>query len=307
MCLCIDLLVSLTFELFLANSISSLSGFAWDGLLKAREVEEHSNELLNEIYLQEENNMRMKSFPSLEEVEQIIGYNFNDRDLLEEAFTHPTYKGSCFSYRRLEYVGDSVLNLLITKEQFFLYPDFSPGLLSPLRAANVDTEKLARVAVQHKLHRYLRHRHPVLINQIQEFIAVLPRHPLHSNGLINAPKFLADIVESTIGATFVDSNSSIDTTWKVAKGLLQPLITPELLGAHPVKKLYETCQKNGLKVRVVDRWLKEGAYEIIVGNRLKGRGSCRSKKEIALNRAANNAYEELVRELGLKDSVGGYG
>lgn len=40
-------------------------------------------------------------------------------------------------------------------------------------------------------------------------------YPLHSSGLVNAPKVLADIVESTIGAIFIDSNSSIDTTWKV--------------------------------------------------------------------------------------------
>lgn len=51
--------------------------------------------------------------------------------------------------------------------------------------------------------------------QIQAFINALPKYPLHSHGLIDAPKVLADIVESTIGAVFVDSNSSIDTTWKV--------------------------------------------------------------------------------------------
>lgn len=51
--------------------------------------------------------------------------------------------------------------------------------------------------------------------QIQAFINALPKHPLHSPGLINAPKVLADVVESTIGAVFVDSNYSIDTTWEV--------------------------------------------------------------------------------------------
>ena len=95
--------------------------------------------------------------------------------------------------------------------------------------------------------------------------------------------------------------------WQVAKGLLQPIITPEMLQIHPVKKLYETCQKNGLKIRLKDRWLKEGAYEVIVNNHLMGRGKCRAKKEIALNRAANNAYNEIVRKLGVKHdiSIGG--
>lgn len=43
----------------------------------------------------------------------------------------------------------------------------------------------------------------------------LEKYPFHSYGLIDAPKTLADIVESTIGAIYVDSNSSIDTTWEV--------------------------------------------------------------------------------------------
>lgn len=43
----------------------------------------------------------------------------------------------------------------------------------------------------------------------------LEKYPFHSYGLIDAPKILADIVESTIGAIYVDSNSSIDTTWEV--------------------------------------------------------------------------------------------
>lgn len=51
--------------------------------------------------------------------------------------------------------------------------------------------------------------------QIQTFIDVLPEHPLHSHGLIDAPKVLADVVESTLGAVFIDSDCSIDTTWKV--------------------------------------------------------------------------------------------
>ncbi|KAK4386265.1 Ribonuclease 3-like protein 3, partial [Sesamum angolense] len=191
-----------------------------------------------------------KSVQNLEEVEKMIGYSFNDRSLLRQAFTHPSYQRDCVSYERLEYVGDSVLNLLITKEQFSMYSELPPGLLTPLRAANVDTEKLARVAIQHNFHRYIRLGNPVLIKQIQAFIDALPKHPLHSHGLINAPKVLADVVESTVGAVFVDSKYSIDTTWEVARDLLKPIITPEMLQKNPVKKLFEICQKHKLKVKL---------------------------------------------------------
>lgn len=106
-------------------------------------------------------------FPSLDEVEAILGYQFKNKCLLEEAFTHSSYHtDKCFSYERLEYVGDAVLNLLMTNEQYFSYPNLAPGQLTRLRSANVDTEKLARVAIKHGLHRYLRHNKPLLEEQV---------------------------------------------------------------------------------------------------------------------------------------------
>lgn len=102
---------------------------------------------------------------SLDEVEAILGYEFKNKQLLEEAFTDASL-GEDFSNERLEYVGDSVLNLLFTKEQYFEYPDLSPGVLTRLRAANVDSDKLARVAVKHGFHRFLRHKKPLLEEQV---------------------------------------------------------------------------------------------------------------------------------------------
>ncbi|KAH7852136.1 hypothetical protein Vadar_021007 [Vaccinium darrowii] len=85
-------------------------------------------------------------FSSLDEVQEIIGYNFRDPSLLHQAFTD----ASCpSSYKRLEYIGDSVLNLLISREDYFAYPELQPGKLTRLRAVNVDTEKLACVAAKH--------------------------------------------------------------------------------------------------------------------------------------------------------------
>lgn len=241
-----------------------------------------------------------KSSQNLEEVERIMGYSFRNRSLLYQAFTHPSYQRDCVSYERLEYIGDSILNLLITKEQFSKYPNLPPGLLTPLRAANVDTEKLARVAVRHNFHRYIRFGTPIYNKKIQAFINALPKYPVHSHGLINAPKVLADVVESTIGAVFVDSNYSIDITWEVASYLMQPIITPAMLEKNPVKKLFEICQKHKLKVKLVDLWSEEGSYKVFVDNKLRGTGTCHGKKEIALNRAANAAYNEVLLILSPK-------
>lgn len=108
--------------------------------------------------------------PQLFEVEAILKYEFKNKQLLEEAFTHNTYDTeNNLSYERLEYIGDAVLNMLITQEHYFLYPNLSPGALTRLRSANVDTEKLARVAIKHELHRYLRHKKPLLEEQVSTF------------------------------------------------------------------------------------------------------------------------------------------
>ncbi|KAI7726825.1 hypothetical protein M8C21_006624 [Ambrosia artemisiifolia] len=210
--------------------------------------------------------------------------------MLKEAFTHASYKAEDgLSYERLEYLGDSVLNHLIAKLHYTLYNNMAPGELTRLRAANVDTEALARASLRYGLHKYLRHRKPLL--DIQEFMDGIMEYPSHSYGMIDPPKVLADILESLIGAIFIDTDSSMDDTWKVVERLLQPLITPENLMQHPVAKFHEACQKSGLKPYANDLWSKTGEIEIYINDQLIGRGCYKLKKIIAVNRAADDAYK----------------
>ncbi|XP_044504199.1 ribonuclease 3-like protein 3 [Mangifera indica] len=239
------------------------------------------------------------TFPSLDQVEDIISYKFNNKGLLEEAFTHSSYCEK-LSYERLEYVGDSALNLLFTKEQYFMYPGLPPGSLTLLRSANVDTEKLARVAIKLGLHKFLRHKKPLLEEQVQEFSKAILNFPLHSNGLIDVPKDLADIIESTVGAVFIDSHCSIDTVWKVFKLLLEPFISLETLKKHPRTELNEVCQKHKMKLDFVDVWSMSKGIDVFVDDRLMGRGTCALKKDIAQNRAASDALNNIEKMLNEK-------
>ncbi|GMY28296.1 ribonuclease 3-like protein 3 [Fagus crenata] len=236
--------------------------------------------------------------PSLEEVELILGYEFKDKSLLLEAFTHVSFHNSDkysekqISYERLELVGDSVLNLLMTRKLFFLYPKLSPGKLTYLRSDNTDNEKLARVAFKCGLHRFLHHKKPMLEQQIQEFEKAMEDYPLHSHGLIVAPKILADVIEAAIGAVFIDSNS-IETVWKVFKDVLEPFITLEKLGENPVVTLLEICQKNGLKFRFdTDSWEMDQTAKVYIGDSLIGK-AVYGKKDIAMNRAAKDALDKI--------------
>ncbi|XP_062077623.1 ribonuclease 3-like protein 2 isoform X2 [Humulus lupulus] len=99
-------------------------------------------------------------------VERIVGYCFKNKRLLEDALTHSSVMDSTASYQRLEFLGDATLGLAVSNYVFLAYPGIDPGHLSLLRAANVSTEKLARVAVRHGLYRFVRRNAPALDEKI---------------------------------------------------------------------------------------------------------------------------------------------
>ncbi len=84
-------------------------------------------------------------------LEKKLGFKFKDEDLLTEALTHRSYLNELPSARvphneRLEYLGDAVLELIVTEELFLKFPKFPEGKLTVLRAALVNYQILARVA-----------------------------------------------------------------------------------------------------------------------------------------------------------------
>lgn len=87
---------------------------------------------------------------------------------------------------------------------------------------------------------------------------------------------------------------------QVFKELLKPMISPETLKTHPVTELYEVCQKNKLKVKFVDLWKESTAFHIFIEDQLLGRGAYAPKKEIAHNRAAKDALNNIERLLNEK-------
>lgn len=111
-----------------------------------------------------ENVLRSVDFDALQGA---LNISFNDKGLLIEAITHASRPSSGVScYQRLEFVGDAVLDHLITRHLFFTYTDLPPGRLTDLRAAAVNNENFARVAVKHSLHLHLRHGSSALEKQV---------------------------------------------------------------------------------------------------------------------------------------------
>ncbi|XVF35247.1 hypothetical protein REPUB_Repub18cG0129200 [Reevesia pubescens] len=80
-------------------------------------------------------------------IESKIGYNFSVKFFLQEALTHASVP-EFYCYQRLEFLGDSVLDLLITQYLYHNHTDIDPGELTDLRSASVNNESFAQVADQ---------------------------------------------------------------------------------------------------------------------------------------------------------------
>ncbi|KAL3650103.1 hypothetical protein CASFOL_006506 [Castilleja foliolosa] len=188
-------------------------------------------------------------------LESLLKYTFHDASLLVEALTHGSYMRpeipGC--YQRLEFLGDAVLDYLITVHLYLKYPGLSPGLLTDLRSASVNNDCYALSSIKAELHKHLLHLSPDLHRHIVETVSKFKE--LNSTATFGwesesaYPKVLGDIVESLAGAIFVDSGYDKEIVFRSLKPLLEPLITPETLRIHPVRELTELCQKEHYKLK----------------------------------------------------------
>uniref|UniRef100_A0A804QPF4 RNase III domain-containing protein n=1 Tax=Zea mays TaxID=4577 RepID=A0A804QPF4_MAIZE len=241
-------------------------------------------------------------------VERLLRYQFCDRALLEEALTHQSFSDGALSYQRLEFVGDAALGLAFSNFLYLTNPTLGPGALSTLRAANISTEKLARVAVRHDLYPLLRRKCPRLDLLVGQFIESVKQELMHDlatapygGSVVKAPKVLADIVEAIAAAVYVDCKFDLEKLWKVTRWLFEPIITAETIDEQPVTTLHELCQKHG-KVAQFKTWQKDGmiVVNVFVGGEMVGLGSSEQKSLGSVNRnLLSSASENIGQNLSL--------
>lgn len=125
--------------------------------------------------------------------EQKIGFTFEDKELLERAFTHRSYlnenKGAKQKEHneRLEFLGDAVLELVVTEFLFAKYPTEPEGVLTAYRAALVNTQSIADAATQLGMNDHL----------------LLSRGEARDTGRARS-SILANTFEALIGALYLD-------------------------------------------------------------------------------------------------------
>lgn len=217
-----------------------------------------------------------------------------DPELLDRALTHRSYayeNGGLPTNERLEFLGDSVLGVVVTETLYLTHPDLSEGRLAKLRAAVVNARALAGVGRGIKLGEYVK------LGRGEE-----------STGGRNKASILSDTVEAVIGAVHL-SGGGIETSAAVVHRLFDPLIeAASALGAGLDWKtsLQELSAEHGLGVPeyVIEDsgpdHQKTFTAQVRVGERLYGNGTGRSKKE-AEQAAAETAYGEIAEQLGVTD------
>ncbi|KAI5574688.1 hypothetical protein BDE02_10G160800 [Populus trichocarpa] len=217
--------------------------------------------------------LQAEKFVNVRYLESLLNYSFRDPSLLVEALTHGSYMlpeiPSC--YQRLEFLGDAVLDYLITMHLYKEYPGMSPGLLTDLRSASVNNDCYAQSAVKGDLHKHILHTSQDLHKHIVETAEIFQKSSLGSTfgweSETSFPKVLGDVIESLAGAILVDSGYNKEIVFQSIRPLLEPLITPATVRLHPARELSELCQKQHFdyKKSVVSYNGRNASITIVVG------------------------------------------
>lgn len=194
-------------------------------------------------------------------LESLLKYTFNDPSLLLEAMTHGSYMLSEIPrcYQRLEFLGDSVLDYVITVHLYNKYPGMTPGLLTDMRSASVSNDCYARTALKAQLHKSILHcshdLHKHISSTLHNFEMLSSEATYGWESETSFPKVLGDVIESLAGAIYVDSGYDKEKVFESIRPLLEPLVSPETVKMHPRRELNEFCQKEkyDLKKTVTSR------------------------------------------------------
>ncbi|MFZ1735590.1 MAG: ribonuclease III [Candidatus Moraniibacteriota bacterium] len=227
----------------------------------------------------------MKEFES-KEVSRVLGVEFRNTEYLQTAFTHRSYINEHRNYpfdhnERLEFLGDAVLELIVTEYLFHHYPN-PEGELTSWRAALVNGEMLARVGAEIGIEPFL----------------IMSRGESKDTGR-SRQYLIANAMEAIIGALYLDQgyDASKDFILRVIVSHL-PEVFEQKLYADPKSDFQEQAQTRlGMtpSYRVLsesgpdhDKCFTAGAY---VGDDLVAEGTGNSKQE-AQREAAKNALKK---------------
>ena len=235
--------------------------------------------------------MSLHKQAKLNEFEFKIPYKFNNQSLLELSLIHPSFHEhdkSKPTNQRLEFLGDSVLSLIITTELYKQFPDADEGVLTQFRASLIRGESLAEMAEHIGL---------------QNFIYLSPAEK-NNNGHMRKST-LEDALEALIGAIYLDGG--IESTRKVVLNWVEKMwdqLDKNISQHNPKGQVQEWVQENLPSAKIKYKIISENGpdhakkfdAEVFINNKSYGKGTGASKKE-----AESNAAQIAI--MSLKEQV----
>lgn len=225
----------------------------------------------------------------IKDLEEAIGYRFQNITLLQNALTHSSYANerwhnSLLSNERLEFLGDSILGMVVAEHLYQQFSDRPEGELTKMRADMVCETSLAAIAERIGLGQHL-----------------LLGHGEDRLGGRNRASILADAVESVIAASYLDGGMD------AARGFIQRFVLTNV----PVKRMQNTDYKTALQELVQQKKNQVLTYvltgesgpdhdkvfsvDVLLNDQCVGSGTGSSKKR-AEQAAAQSALEALYPE-----------
>lgn len=233
----------------------------------------------------------MKIDIKLQQLEEKLGLNFSDKELLKVAITHSSYanqKRVVEFNERLEFLGDSVLQLIISEYLYCNFTEKPEGYLSKIRSLIVCENSLCDIANGWELGMYM------YMSKGEEI-----------TGGRNRVSILADCVEAIIAAIYLDKGIEYSKTFILNnfKRTIEKAISNEIVLDYKTK-IQEILQQKG-EVDICYELVKfegpphrrEFFVDLLINHTVKGSGRGYSKKEAE----QNAAKEVMLRQEGLHE------
>ncbi len=224
--------------------------------------------------------------PFREELQKKINYKFSSSDLLKAALTHTSldaFDAPSSPFERMEFLGDSILGLIVAEELFIKYPNSPEGKLSKIKSKVVSRKFLAKKAKEIDLGNYI----------------LLSSEAIQDGGK-KLPSILSDAMESLICAIYLDGD--IESAGKFIKDFIlhnfeKFIKSDEMTNYKSI--LQEFTQSKFQKIPVYKIISEKGpdhhkifTINVFIDNKLYGKGRGKNKKDAQQN-AAKEACSKL--------------
>lgn len=221
---------------------------------------------------------------------KMLGLSYTHLDVYQQAFSHSSFINDFNMDRlahneRLEFLGDAVLELTVSRYLFDKYPNLPEGNLTKMRATIVCEPSLV-----------------IFANKIELNQLILLGKGEEKTGGRTRPSLVSDAFEAFIGALYLDQG--LEVVWKFAQKVIFPYVEHnELIGVVDFKTQFQEYINSQSKGDVTYHLIKEEGpahhrlftSEVILENKAIAKGQGRTKKE-SEQKAAESAYHKLRDE-----------